>query len=71
MSDVTIDEYGESVGSVMVARKEYEALCASEGPDSSAAQGAHEHLAQQVQHREIMRKLHDAAPNDPSTGSAT
>lgn len=62
MNDGTNDEYGASVGSVMAARKEYENVCAAEGADSEAARQAHDFLKQQLEHRQTMRELHDAAP---------
>jgi len=61
MSDQLSDEYGAAIGSVMDARKRYEAACAAQGSDSWAAQQAHEYLVREVDHRNDMRQRHDAA----------
>lgn len=61
MSDRHGDEYNDSVGSVMQARKQYEAACANQGTDSWAAEQAKEYLDRQIVHRDEMRIRHDEA----------
>lgn len=68
MSDRTGDEYNDSVGSVMRARKSYEAACAVQGADSWAAEQAKEYLDRQVAHRDEMRLRHDEAEGNREIG---
>jgi hypothetical protein len=63
MTDTTDDEYGASIGSVMQARRKYEAACTSQGEDSWAARQAQEYLSREIEHRDAMRARHDAAPD--------
>ena len=63
MTDTVDDEYGASIGSVMQARRQYEAARTSHGDDSSAARQAHEILSREIEHRDAMRARHDAAPD--------
>ena len=58
------DEYGAAIGSVMDARKRYEAVCAAQGSDSWAAQQAHDYLLREMEHRNRMREKHDAAAGE-------
>jgi hypothetical protein len=57
------DEYGAAIGSVMEARRRYDAACRSQGEDSWAARQASEYLAREIEHRDKMRARHDAAPD--------
>lgn len=68
MNDQLSDEYGAAIGSVMAARKRYEAACAAHGPASWAAQQAHEYLVREVDHRNKMRQQHDAAVREKVYG---
>ncbi len=66
MTSQSSDEYGAAIGSVMEARKQYDAACAEQGPDSWAAQQAQESLTHKIAHRTEMRELHDAAGSSRS-----
>ncbi len=61
MNNQQSDEYSDSVGSVVNARKEYEAACAAAGADSWPAEQAKDYLDRQIQHRDEMRVRHDEA----------
>lgn len=63
MTETVDDEYGAAIGSVMQARRQYEAACAAQGADSWAARQAHEYLTREIEHRDAMRARHDAAPD--------
>ncbi len=63
MTNTSDDEYGAAIGSVMEARRQYEAACSSQGEDSWAARQAGEYLAREIEHRDEMRTRHDAAPD--------
>ena len=62
---MTRDEYNEAVGAVMAARRQYEAMCDGQGAESWAAEQARDYLQRQIEHRDEMRKRHDAAPDAP------
>ena len=53
--------YGLSVGAVMLARKQYDEVCAAHGADSKAALKAHDILTGAIEHRNEMRDSYDAA----------
>ena len=59
----TNDDYGLSIGAVMAARKQYDDVCASQGADSQEAEQARDRLTRTIEHRDEMRKHHDAAPD--------
>lgn len=63
MANTSDDEYGAAIGSVMEARRQYEAACTAQGADSWAARQASEYLAREIEHRDEMRVRHDAAPD--------
>jgi hypothetical protein len=63
VTNTSSDEYGAAIGSVMEARRQYEAACRSEGEDSVAAREAGANLAREIEHRDQMRVRHDAAPD--------
>ncbi|MGI8826463.1 MAG: hypothetical protein ACR2JC_12605 [Chloroflexota bacterium] len=55
------DEYGESIGAVMDARKQYDDVCAVHGTESWAAEQAHDYLQRATVHRDDMRERYDGA----------
>lgn len=63
MTSPSSDDYGAAIGSVMEARRQYEAACRSQGEDSIAAREAEANLAREIEHRDQMRVQHDAAPD--------
>ena len=65
MTDTSPDEYGDAIGFVMLARRRYEDLCETDGPDSAAAVSAHDELARGLKRRDEMRRRHDARPDHP------
>jgi hypothetical protein len=60
------DEYNDSVGAVVHARKAYEAACTATGADSWPAEQAKNYLDRQIVHRDEMRVRHDQAEGRPA-----
>jgi hypothetical protein len=59
------EAYGRSVGAVMLARKQYDDVCAAQGADSESARQAHDILTRAIEHRNEMRDSYDAAIGRP------
>jgi hypothetical protein len=57
------NDYRDSVGSVMAARKQYDLACADQGNESQSARRAQDDLAHAIDHRNQLREQYDLVLN--------
>ena len=60
------DAYREAVGGVVAARALHTQACTDQGPESSAAIQAQEHLTRAIDHRNQVREQYGAILDRPS-----
>jgi len=68
MSDQLYAQYSSATGALMMARKRYGDICANQGAESWAAEQAQEYLIREIEHRDLVRELHDAADRQRAPG---
>ena len=68
MNEELYAEYNAAIGAVMLAQKQYTDACDDQGMESWAAERAREYLDREIEHRDRVREVYDAAARRRAPG---